>query len=120
MPKETSARIVHVVAVSPGDVMAERDALQAVVDELNRHVAPSRGLRLTLWRWETDARPGLGMAAQLVAIAEGSMNDIVPVSLLVHRLNHGHEIGGIEAVALRRVEFEDDSLAEVFEREFAR
>jgi tetratricopeptide (TPR) repeat protein len=47
------------VAVSPGDVRAERDRLEAVLDELNRGVARERGARLSLWRWETDAHPGL-------------------------------------------------------------
>jgi len=45
--------------VSPADVAAERQAAQRAIDELNRSVAASLGLELTLWRWETDARPGL-------------------------------------------------------------
>jgi hypothetical protein len=53
------ARVVRVVVVSPGDVRAARDRLEAVVDELNRGVARERGCRLSLWRWETDAHPGL-------------------------------------------------------------
>jgi tetratricopeptide (TPR) repeat protein len=53
------ARVVRVVAVSPGDVRAERERLEVVVDELNRGVASERGCRLSLWRWETDAHPGL-------------------------------------------------------------
>jgi tetratricopeptide (TPR) repeat protein len=53
------ARVVRVVAVSPGDVQAERDRLKAVIDELNHGVARDRGCRLSLWRWETDAHPGL-------------------------------------------------------------
>jgi tetratricopeptide (TPR) repeat protein len=53
------ARVVRLVAVSPADVQAERDRLEAVVDELNRGVARERGCRLSLWRWETDAHPGL-------------------------------------------------------------
>jgi len=60
-PDARSARVIRVVAVSPGDVMAEREALQEVVDELNRGIATSRGCRLSLWRWETDAAPGLHM-----------------------------------------------------------
>ena len=51
--------VVRVVLVSPGDVAHERDAVAAIVDEVNRHVAPAHGCRLSLWRWETDARPGL-------------------------------------------------------------
>jgi tetratricopeptide (TPR) repeat protein len=53
------ARMVGVVAVSPGDVQAERDRLAVVVDELNAGVARERGCRLSLWRWESDAHPGL-------------------------------------------------------------
>jgi hypothetical protein len=53
------ARVLRVVLVSPGDVPGERKASQTVVDELNRTVAPKHGCRLSLWRWETDARPGL-------------------------------------------------------------
>jgi hypothetical protein len=47
------------VAVSPGEVIEERDRLGVVVAELNRRVAAERGCRLSLWRWETDAHPGL-------------------------------------------------------------
>ncbi|MGI9100393.1 MAG: FxSxx-COOH system tetratricopeptide repeat protein [Solirubrobacteraceae bacterium] len=50
---------LRVVLVSPGDVAGERAAAQAVVDELNRGEAGDRGRRLSLWRWETDAWPGL-------------------------------------------------------------
>lgn len=50
---------IRVVLVSPGDVANERAALNTVVDELNRGVAADRGCWLSLWRWETDARPGM-------------------------------------------------------------
>ncbi|MGH8733941.1 MAG: NB-ARC domain-containing protein, partial [Burkholderiales bacterium] len=50
---------MRVVAVSPGDVQAERGRLEAIVDEVNRGVARERGCWLSLWRWETDAHPGL-------------------------------------------------------------
>jgi hypothetical protein len=53
------ARVVRVVAVSPGDVMVERRRLEKVVDELNRGLALAQGCLLSLWRWETDAHPGL-------------------------------------------------------------
>lgn len=52
-------RVIRVVAVSPGDVDAERKRLANVVDELNRRVASHHGCQLVLWRWETDAHPGL-------------------------------------------------------------
>lgn len=50
---------IRVVVVSPGDVARERAVAQTVVDELNRGVASNRGCRLSLWRWEVDARPGM-------------------------------------------------------------
>jgi hypothetical protein len=37
----------------------ERDRLELVADELNDGVAQECGCRLSLWRWETDAHPGL-------------------------------------------------------------
>lgn len=52
-------RLVRIVAISPGDVMQERERLAAVVDELNRHVAPAHGCELKLWRYESDAHPGV-------------------------------------------------------------
>jgi hypothetical protein len=58
-PSDRSTEVVRVIVVSPGDVAAERDAVKLVVDDLNRRVAPANGCQLSLWRWETDARPGL-------------------------------------------------------------
>ena len=52
-------RVVRVVVVSPGDVAKERAVAQTVVDELNRGVAADRGCRLSLWRWESEARAGM-------------------------------------------------------------
>jgi WD40 repeat protein len=52
-------RLVRVVAVSPGDVQGERRRLATVIEELNRRLAPQHRCRLELWRWETDAHPGL-------------------------------------------------------------
>jgi hypothetical protein len=56
---DRAVEIVRVVVVSPGDVMAERKANVSVVDGLNHRLAPAQGCRLSVWRWETDARPGL-------------------------------------------------------------
>lgn len=50
---------VRVVLVSPGDVMKERVAARTVIDELNRGVAEAFNCHMSLWRWETDARPGM-------------------------------------------------------------
>jgi formylglycine-generating enzyme required for sulfatase activity len=51
-------QILRLVVASPGDVQAERNALPAVVEELNHGIAGDRGWRLELARWETDASPG--------------------------------------------------------------
>jgi hypothetical protein len=58
MSLEKQAQIVRIVVASPGDVQAERDALPAVIEELNKGIAADHGLRLELYRWETDAYPG--------------------------------------------------------------
>ena len=50
--------LLRIIVASPGDVQAERDALPAVLEELNRGIAAAHGLRLELGRWETDAYPG--------------------------------------------------------------
>lgn len=49
---------------SPGDVSTERRYVQQVVDELNRTVAPARGVVLQVVNWENDAYPGYGADAQ--------------------------------------------------------
>src|SRR5947199_933087 len=64
-------QVVRVVLVSPGDVPGERAVAQTVVDELNRGVAADRGCRVSLWRWETDARPGLHLEGPQGLIDEG-------------------------------------------------
>lgn len=55
-PKQ-QLRILRIVAASPNDVQAERDALPSVIDEVNRYIA-DLGLRFELSRWETDTYPG--------------------------------------------------------------
>src|SRR5947209_3075706 len=56
MPREMT--LFRVVVVSPSDVSAEREALQAVLDSVNRDSAHEHGLHLDLSSWETDAYPG--------------------------------------------------------------
>jgi hypothetical protein len=51
-------RVLRVVIASPGDVKAEREIIPRVVEEVNRNIARDRGLRLEVYRWETDAYPG--------------------------------------------------------------
>jgi len=53
-----SVQVLRVVVASPGDVQAERDAVEEVLREVNRGVAEERNLLLTATRWEKDAFPG--------------------------------------------------------------
>jgi tetratricopeptide (TPR) repeat protein len=55
---EISKRILRVVVVSPADVQDERNVIPIVIDEVNRGVADTLGLRLEILMWETDAYPG--------------------------------------------------------------
>src|SRR5262249_46172065 len=55
--------LVRVFVASPGDVQEERNSMEGVVDELNRlfdAIAPERGVRVELMRWETRAHPAGG------------------------------------------------------------
>jgi hypothetical protein len=61
---DESVQIVKIVVASPGDVRVERDAVPAVLDELNRGLAADRGLRLEAIRWEADAYPGFSPEGQ--------------------------------------------------------
>jgi len=52
-------RVLRVVIASPGDVKPEREIIPRVVEEVNRNIARPRGLRLEVYRWETDSYPGV-------------------------------------------------------------
>src|SRR5687768_14632462 len=53
-------KTLKVVLASPGDVTAERDATQPIVDLLNAELRDyGIPFRLELLTWETDAYPGL-------------------------------------------------------------
>lgn len=54
------AKIFRVVLASPSDVQAERNLVQPVLDDLNSMLRTTGcPIHLALWRWETDAGPGL-------------------------------------------------------------
>ncbi|MGO9957639.1 MAG: hypothetical protein ACLP50_16985, partial [Solirubrobacteraceae bacterium] len=78
-PSDRRPDLVRVVVVSPGDVADERETVVSVVEELNRRVAPDKGVLLRVWRWETDARPGLhlegpqGLIDERMEIAESDV-----------------------------------------------
>ena len=75
------AQRVRVVLVSPGDVSRERADAQLVVDELNRTIGVDRRLVLSLWRWETDAHPGMHLDGPQGAIDE--LMDISHADLVI-------------------------------------
>lgn len=52
------ARVVRIVVASPGDVQKEREAVEAIANELNRDLAADKNMMLRVIRWETDASPG--------------------------------------------------------------
>jgi hypothetical protein len=83
MPERVT--MLQVFIASPGDVQAERDAVEAVVTELNRSVAPARGLTLQTVRWELDVRPGVGADAQDVVNRQIGPRDVF-VGILWSRL----------------------------------
>jgi hypothetical protein len=66
---------LRLLLVSPGDVASERKIAGEVVDELNRDIAPDRGYRVAIWRWETDARPGLHILGP-----QGLIDDLMTIS----------------------------------------
>src|SRR2546421_326447 len=56
--KRRRVGLYRIVVASPGDVAQERKLLARVVDDLNHGLAGHLGIRLELWRWETDSFPG--------------------------------------------------------------
>jgi len=50
--------IFRIIVVSPGDVPQERDQVPEIVDEFNRTLGEHLGVRMEVWRWETDTHPG--------------------------------------------------------------
>jgi hypothetical protein len=51
-------RILRAVVASPSDVQKERDAVESVINDVNRSTCADRGIRIELARWETDTYPG--------------------------------------------------------------
>ena len=49
---------------SPGEVSRERDYMEKVVDEVDRHIAASKNITLKVVRWEKDTFPDYGNDAQ--------------------------------------------------------
>jgi len=57
MSRQQMIQPLNLIVVSPGDVQAEREAMDEVVADLNRIISSQFGLELRVLRWETDAYP---------------------------------------------------------------
>ena len=68
-----SKQVLRVVLASPGDVQAERDVMDGIVQEINILLrAIGAEALLELWRWETAGRPGMHPLG-----AQGRLDDIL-------------------------------------------
>ena len=66
---------LRIFVASPGDVQAEREALDGVVDELQRTLGQDRPLFLDYVRYETHAAPAMG-DVQAVITEQLDLKDI--------------------------------------------
>lgn len=57
MSKQEMIQPLNLIVVSPGDVQAERETMDAIVADLNRIISSQFGLVLRVLRWETDVYP---------------------------------------------------------------
>jgi hypothetical protein len=65
-------RVFRIVLASPSDVQAERDVVDKVINLINQFLrAFDPPAILELWRWETDAHPGLHVKGPQGLIDEG-------------------------------------------------
>lgn len=58
--------VIRVFLASPGDLAAEREIVEELINELNGIWGHKIGITLRLVRWERDVRPGVGDDAQAV------------------------------------------------------
>jgi hypothetical protein len=56
--------LVRVFLASPGDVQSERASARKVVEETNRTIAPTIGVRIEIVGWETHSFPSFGSDPQ--------------------------------------------------------
>jgi hypothetical protein len=110
---DSTLRLVKVFVSSPGDGKEERDALDAVVAELNKNAGRQAGMMLDLIKWETDSHPGVALGGpQAVIDPQIAVEDCdVVLGIFWHRFgtptafgNSGssHEIERACESALRR------------------
>lgn len=88
-------RVLRVFVASPGDVSAERDRVEDVVEELNRTTALQAGVRLEVLRWESSVAPLMGRPQQVILNQLPIEAMDVFVGILWHRF--GSSTGGAMA-----------------------
>src|SRR5688500_2184321 len=62
----TNIRIIRIFVASPSDVEIERDRVDLVIEELNRDIGESLGVRLESIRWEKYVAPLMGRPEDVV------------------------------------------------------
>jgi len=87
---------IRIFVASPGDVSAERDILDSVVQELNTTIAPYKGLSLELVRWETHCRPDLGRPQGVISAQIGPYDVFVGIMWKRFGTPTGHAQSGTE------------------------
>lgn len=87
---------VTIFLASPGDVPDERDAVSGIVDRLNNSLAPSLGLELVLWRWESNVVPDWGTAQEVIFRQSPPANWDIFVGILW--LRFGTETSQLEVI----------------------
>ena len=91
-------RTLRIVLASPGDVTAERDVVRRVVAELDgncRDMDPP--LAWELWRWETDAYPGLHLEGPQGIIDERLRIDQSDVLVGIFRRRFGTPVADADS-----------------------
>jgi len=71
-----TARIIRIFVSSAGDVQEERAVLEKAVECINRTDGHERGVRLELWKWESDVVPQIGPKPQTVVDEQTPTYDI--------------------------------------------
>lgn len=60
---------------SPGNVHEEREGVIRAVERINRSLGASFGTTIEVFRWETNARPGMGRSQAVINAQAGPMSE---------------------------------------------
>lgn len=71
-----TVQLVRVFVSSPGDVKAERAALDEVLQRINETVDPGKRVRLELWKWERGVVPQIGPGPQAAVDTQTPRYDV--------------------------------------------